>query len=143
MEETIQKIASDLNTLKWLFGILAVFLFIVTVGLVSFLKMMSLAVKNTETRAEARIFSQQADTLLEEGKNKELKEHAELRLEEYPSDAWAHYYLAMALYRLNELVTAKEHFIKVGELSPHMKTAADESLEEIEAILSETKPRVV
>lgn len=143
MEEILQQLASDISALKWFLGVVILLLFIVTVMLIFAFKMMIRAVRNTESRAEARLFQEQADVLLEEGKDAELRELAEDRIKKYRADAWAHYYLGMALYRLRDLILAKQHFMKVGELSPQLKSVADDNLEEINSILSETKPRIV
>jgi len=143
MEETLNQLVSDVSTLTWLLRLLIAFLFVVIVVLIYFLKQMLVAVKNTEFRAEARIFQDQAEVLLDEGKNIELRELAEVRIREFQSDTWAHYYLGMALYRLRDYILAKQHFMKVIELNPQFKSAAEENLKEIESILSETKPRIV
>jgi len=143
MEQTIQQLANDIAILKWLIGIVAIFLFIVTSMLLFAFKMLWRAVKNTDIRAEANLFQDQANTLLEEGKDKDLKVLAGDRLESYPADAWAHYFFALASYRLRDFVQAKQHFTKSGELNPQFKSLADESLKEIDTILSNQKPRIV
>ena len=143
MDKILQQLASDISLLKWLLGIVSVFLLIVTTMLVFAFMMLQRAVKNSDQRAASNFFQDQADNLLEEGKNAELKVLAEDRIKDYPADAWAHYYLGIAYYRLDDLVRAKQNFIKVTELSPHLKSVADENIEEIDKILSESKPRIV
>jgi hypothetical protein len=143
MEETLQQLISEISTLKWLLGFVTLLLLIVTAMLVFAFKMMTQAVKNTESRAEARLFQEQAENLLDEGKDAELRKLAEERLNKAGSDAWAHYYLGMALYRLRDPFLAKQHFERVGELSPRLKSIADECLEEVDQMLKEIKPRLV
>ena len=142
MEESLQKLIGEISTLKWLLGFVTLLLLIVTSMLVFAFKMMIKAVK-TEFRAEARVFEEQAENLLDEGKDTELRRLAEKRLNEAGSDAWAHYYLGMALYRLRDPFLSKQHFEKAGELNPRLKSIADECLEEVNLMLKENKPRLV
>ena len=143
MEDTMLQLADDIATLKWLLGVISVLLIIVTAMLVFAFKMLIQAVKNTESRAESRMFRDQADKLLEEGSDLELRKLAEERISACHSDAWAHYYLGMALYRQRDPFLAKQHFDKVGGLDPMLKSAADECLVEVNKMLSEIKLKPV
>ena len=59
------------------------------------------------------MFRDQAEMLLEAGNDSELRKLAEERINISHSDAWAHYYLGMALYRQRDPFLAKQHFDKV------------------------------
>jgi flagellar biosynthesis/type III secretory pathway M-ring protein FliF/YscJ len=77
-------------TIKWHFSTVTLLLLIVMVMLILFFKGMKQAVKNLESRAEARIFQYQPGAQLDEGKDSEHRKLAEERLNTCIGDAWAH-----------------------------------------------------
>ena len=143
MEETILQLAEDITSLKWMLGVISVLLLIVAAMLIFAFRMLIQAVRNTESRAESRMFRDQAETLLEAGNNSELRELAEERVRTCHSDAWAHYYLGMALYRQRDPFLAKQHFDRVVKLDPLLKSTAEECLAGVNEMLSEIKLKPV
>ena len=143
MEETLKQLTNDIATLKVTLWVVVFFLFVVTTMLVFAFKALVRAAKNTEKRADSRLFQDQAEELLDSDSNKELSELSNERVNDYPGDAWGHYYLAVSAYRLKDYIIAKQHFVKAGELNPQLKPISDDNIKEIESILSTSKPKAV
>jgi hypothetical protein len=75
--------------------------------------------KSGGTSALIRLgFEQEAQQLLETGRSDELLALAKSRCAEAPGNALAHWYYAMAAYRLGDLAHAVQVMRKVGELQP-------------------------
>ena len=85
-------------------------------------------------------FQRAALRLSNEDKTGELKLLAQSRSKACPGDHWAHYYLALALYREEDYAKSREHYRRVSQLQPKMKELADESIAQINKLLENRNP---
>ncbi|MCA0914605.1 tetratricopeptide repeat protein [Marinobacter nauticus] len=88
-------------------------------------------------------FQRSALKLSNEDKTSELKNLSQARVTSCPGDSLGHYYLALAYYREKSYLEAMEHYHQVAQLQPTMKGVADQSIEEINQILSDQESSIV
>ena len=89
-----------------------------------------------------KIFRMMAEDYLARNEIDELISHVEERLESFPQDVYAHWYMGQAKYFKGRYPDAKRSFARVVELEPSWRTSADSWLERIEEKLEED-PKLV
>jgi tetratricopeptide (TPR) repeat protein len=83
-------------------------------------------------------FRSDAEVLLNRGAYTMLKDQAKTRVDSYPHDVWALYYLGIAELRLEAYVQARSYLSKALELNPGWEDAIKPYIDEAEKVV---KPR--
>lgn len=107
-------ILSQLLQIKWLLVAIAI---VAVLGAVSRIRMEYMRSGGAERMLRDR-FSARAYRLLDAAKHQELLELSKSRCIEFPGDATAYWYHALAAHRLGDSATALASMHKVGELQP-------------------------
>ena len=133
-------ILNELVTIKWiLFGVLLCLVLFLIWAILSMTY--SIRARKTEFEAAARnAFISEAHQYEDAGEYEDLFQLAWNRVNSYPHDPNAHWYLAMAYYRRKEWGAALTAFKQLQNLDPAwQKYAVDEYLEEIKQHLTGPK----
>lgn len=141
--DTSLQILAELRTIKWLL------LALVSVGVLFVYFAFRAAARfaksagNVKENLEYQKFQKDTEGLLQRGSYEMVISDARRRLEVYPSDVYAQYYLAQALYHTDKLHEARRVFEKVAELAPGWQRAVDAWIERVEEKVKDTGPKVV
>jgi tetratricopeptide (TPR) repeat protein len=98
----------------------------------------------TKTKFDSSDFTDDAKDLLDKGLTDEAIEWAQKRIEKFPKDKHAHWYLAQAYYEKKKYSRALEILKKLEKIAPSWKEKyIDPCLYDIKEELRSTKPEVV
>lgn len=141
--DTSLEILAELRTIKWiLVALLSVSLLFVYFAFRAAARF-AIGAENVKENLEYQKFQKDTEGLLQRGSYEMAISGAKRRLEDYPADVYAQYYLAQALYHTDKLHEARRVFQKVAELSPAWQRAVDAWVERVEEKAGEAGPKVV
>jgi cytochrome c-type biogenesis protein CcmH/NrfG len=124
MESEIEhKVLRQLIWIKWLTAVLALSFATITVGMGWSVWLMQ---KEFGSQQQDTSFSDQANDLLDRGKEQEVLSLAAKRETEFPKDANVFWYRGRALYQLGQFEEALTAFAKAEYLAPSWKTSHTE-----------------
>ena len=109
-----------LNEIK---SILYIILSVVVIGVVANWIRAGISFKNLVSKEIANIFTDESNTLYDEGKFHELIEKCEEHLEKRKNNVNALWYMAKAYYQLDKYEKSKELFEKVIKAEPSWKVS--------------------
>lgn len=139
----ISEVAAHLETIAGLLGWLVVLAGIVTLALLATAGFAGYTLFSTRQHRAGDLFRLQAEDLLGRGEIEEVIRMARVRLERYPDDVWAHWYLGQGYFRRQAWPDARHAFRSVLELEPSWYGSVEDYLARIEEGLVESAPRLV
>jgi predicted negative regulator of RcsB-dependent stress response len=134
-------ILSQLTQMKWiLFGILLVFVLILS-GIIWIL---FYAKKANDKESKSGDFAEKASALLDKDDLDAVIELSRTKLESFPKDLYARWYIAQAYYRKNEYHKALKELNIISEIAPSWREDyIDPYIAEIKEKLDNHKPEVI
>ncbi|OZA29995.1 MAG: hypothetical protein B7X93_04975 [Hydrogenophilales bacterium 17-61-9] len=137
------EILAELRTIKWLLvAVLLVGAFFVYLAIRAGARFVA-GMGNLKENLEYQRFQRDAEGMLQRGAYEMVIGEVNRRLESYPSDTYAHYYLAQALFHTNKSHEARRAFEKVAELTPTWQASVDVWIQRLEERLRDAAPKVV
>ncbi len=140
-EEIMEEILSEIQTIKWLLFILIAIFGLIALGVLFSIYKMTSQLKKGNPFED---FSSEARNLLDKGMPDEVIEKAISRIESYPKDKYAYWYLAQAYQDKEEYSQALETFSALKKIAPLWeKQYVEPSIKKIKEILKNTKPELL
>lgn len=137
----MEQILSEIQIIKWLLIALVTIFGLIALGIVYIIyKTRNFAEKASISHS----FSDEVKDLLEKGMTDEVIKRTQLRIESYPKDKYAHWYLALAYQDNKEYTKALEAFTALKKIAPTWNDKYIEPyVEDIKEILKTTKPELL
>jgi hypothetical protein len=141
-DQLLQKIATDINVIKWLLISLAVVFVSIFVAAVIFLVMLAkMLARDLPSRPGYRA---KGRALLDQGALEELQVHAQDKLDENPDHEYGNYFLALYHYRKGNIHDAYRVFKRLREINPTWgEEYIDPYLTELEEKIKNSKPEII
>lgn len=141
--DTSLQILGELRTIKWLLiAVLLMGVFLVYIAIRASARFIASA-GNLKENLEYQRFQREAEGMLQRGAYEMVIAETKRRLESYPSDTYAHYYLAQALFHTDKFHESRRAFEKVAELTPTWQASVDAWLQRLEERIRDAAPKVV
>lgn len=139
----LSDVATQLERIADLLGWLLALAGIVTVALVATAACAGYMLFSTRQHRAGDLFRLQAEDLLGRGELDQVIRMARERLDRYPDDVWAHWYLGQGYFRKQAWPDARHAFRNVLELEPSWYGSVEDYMARIEEGLVDSAPRLV
>ena len=132
----------DLQVIKWLLVAILAGMFLITASVLFMTYVFWWGAGQVSEQRSGEVFRSLAEDFLAKGETELLVEHSQERLNGFPHDVWAHWYMGHARYLRGELDEAQRSFARVLELRPSWEGSVSGWLEKIGARGAEGTHRV-
>ena len=141
LQESLGYIAEDLEMIKWLFTGMLFFFLVAVLYLIHLFRQLRRLIK-PEQKADA--FRQKAKTLLNMNELDRVIQLSTDRINQYPGELFAHWYLGQAYYRKKQWHKALAEFNYIYEIAPSWRQRfVNPFIADIRNQLQNTKPEII
>lgn len=141
LQESLRYIAEDLEMIKWLLTCMLLFVLLAIAYLIHLFRHFRRLIK-PEQNADA--FRQKAKTLLNMNELDRVIQLSTERINQYPGELFAHWYLGQAYYRKKQWHKALAEFNYIYEIAPSWRQRfVNPFIADIRDQLQNTRPEII